>query len=241
MLHNQSRWCLWLESADPVEVRSSKFILDRLRIVSDARLASPTSAAREKAKVPGLFLAIRQPSSRWIGVPAHSSELRRIVPMAFFDPEEISHNSLMQIEGGDEYLFGLLQSAMWTTWVRSVGGRLESRIRINPDLCYNAFPFPTETSVGRERVTAAAIRVLSARELYSPATLADLYAPLTMPVELVNAHDALDSAVDSLYGDKKFLGEADRLEFLFTRYAELTADLLTEVPIKKNRKKKTTD
>ena len=239
MLHNEGRWCLWLQNAEPADLRSSKFIQERLKIVSDTRLSSPTPAAREKAKTPGLFLAIRQPVGKWIGVPAHSSELRRIVPMAFFGPDDISHNSLMQIDGADEYLFGVLQSSMYATWVRAVCGRLESRIRISADIAYNAFPFPSVSDEGRARVAAAAVAVLDARRLYPNSTLADLYDPFATPVELVKAHETLDTAVDALYGTKKFSGEADRLEFLFARYEELTADLLTELPVKKTRKKKT--
>jgi hypothetical protein len=41
------------------------------------------------------------------------------------------------------------------------------------------------------------------------------------------------------YGMKSDATEADILANLFARYAELTADLLTELPVKKTRKKKT--
>lgn len=50
------------------------------------------------------------------------------------------------------------------------------------------------------------------------ATLADLYDPLTMPPELVKAHQALDRAVDSAYGRTSFKSEAERVAFLFERY-----------------------
>jgi len=237
MLHNEDRWCLWLQNAEPSDLKTSRIIHERLKLVSDTRLASPTPAAREKARTPSLFLANRQPASRWIGVPAHSSENRKVIPMGFFGPEDISHNSLMQIDGGDEYLFGVLQSSMFTSWVKTVSGRLKSDIRISADIAYNAFPFPNVSEAGRARVAAAAIAVLDARNLYPNSTLADLYDPFATPLELVKAHDVLDVAVDALYGNKKFLGEADRLEFLFARYAELTAGLLDVAPTKKPRKK----
>ncbi len=240
MLHNENRWCLWLVGASPADLRGSAEIKRRLEIVVRARLASPTAAAREKATTPSLFLSIRQPKERWLAVPAHSSENRRIVPMAFFDPEDISHDSGLMIEGADDYLFGVLQSAMYNTWVRSVAGRLKSDIRISAAVSYNAFPFPDDSDKsGRDRIAASARGVLEARGLYWDSTLADLYDPLTTPVELVKAHEKLDAAVDALYRVEKFSGEADRLEFLFARYAELTADLLTELPVKKTRKKKT--
>jgi len=53
-------------------------------------------------------------------------------------------------------------------------------------------------------------------------TLADLYDPLTMPPELVKAHQALDRAVDLAYRPAAFPNDRARVEFLFTRYADLT-------------------
>jgi hypothetical protein len=44
-----------------------------------------------------------------------------------------------------------------------------------------------------------------------------------MPPELAQAHDALDHAVDALYGSRKrFIGEADRLATLLECYQFLT-------------------
>jgi type I restriction-modification system DNA methylase subunit len=237
-LHDVPRWCLWFDGATPSELRSSKLIMQRLDVVAEARAASPTASARDKAKTPSVFFSIRQPQSRWLWVPRVSSEHRRIIPMRFFGPEVIAHDTSLSLDGADEYLFGVMQSAMFAIWAKTVAGRLESRIRISPDLCYNSFPFPARTEKGEARVLAAAQAVLAARENHPGASLADLYDRLAMPADLVKAHDALDAAVDALFSDKKFSGDADRLEFLFARYAELTADLLTVTPEKKTRKKK---
>jgi len=52
--------------------------------------------------------------------------------------------------------------------------------------------------------------------------LADLYDPNAMPKNLLDAHHALDRAVDAAYGLKKaFAYESARLEFLFERYQAL--------------------
>ena len=241
MLHNENRWCLWLVDANPADLRSSPEIRRRLEIVVNTRLASPTAGAREGAKSPSLFLSIRQPARRWLAVPAHSSERRRFIPMAFFGSEDISHNSGMMVEDADDYLFGVLHSTMFNTWVRAVAGRLESRIRISADVSYNAFPFPDDSNQGkRDRVSLAARAVLAVREEFPDTSLADLYDPLTMPIGLVKAHDQLDAAIDAMYATRKFAGDADRLEFLFQRYAELVeADkLFSDTPAKKTRKKK---
>ena len=239
MLHNENRHCLWLVDAPPEDLRSSPVLQSRLKKVAEARLGSPTPAAREKAKTPALFLAIRQPKNRWLAVPCTSSAGRRAIPMAFFDAVDIPNNSVMSIDGADEYLFGILQSSMFTAWVQTVSGRLKSDIRISADIAYNAFPFPSDPSVdSRKAVIDAAESVLAARAAHPDSCLADLYDPLSMPVTLVKAHDRLDAVVDALYTRVKMAGEGDRLNALFTRYAELTADLFSDDKPKKTRKKK---
>ena len=56
-------------------------------------------------------------------------------------------------------------------------------------------------------------------------TLADLYDPLTMPKELLDAHRAGDEAVDACYGKMRFANELERLEFLFDLYRKYTEPL----------------
>lgn len=70
------------------------------------------------------------------------------------------------------------------------------------------------------------------------ATLADLYDPLTMPKDLLDAHHALDRAVDKCYRGEKFSSERERVEFLFKLYEELTASLAPTEAAKKKRGRK---
>ena len=83
-----------------------------------------------------LFLAMRQPTQRWLCVPRHSSEQRAVIPMAFFSPKDIAHDSTLTLAGADEYLFGVLQSAMFAVWAKTVSGRIKSDIRVSPHLSY---------------------------------------------------------------------------------------------------------
>ena len=55
------------------------------------------------------------------------------------------------------------------------------------------------------------------------ASLADLYDPLTMPANLLKAHQVLDKAVDAAYGYKGAATDAARVAFLFERYQQLTS------------------
>ena len=124
------------------------------------------------------------------------------------------------------YHLGVLQSEMHMTWMRSVCGRLESRYRYSNELVYNNFPWPEKPSAEvKKSVEEAAQAVLNARAAHLGATLADLYDPLAMPADLLVAHHALDRAVDKTYGiTKSFPSESVRLEFLFEKYQELTAN-----------------
>jgi len=69
-------------------------------------------------------------------------------------------------------------------------------------------------------------------------SLADLYDPLTMPPDLVNAHQELDKAVDLCYRPQPFLNETKRIEYLFELYDKYTAGLFAVEKKKKGRSKK---
>ena len=71
--------------------------------------------------------------------------------------------------------------------------------------------------------------MLDIRAIYPNATLADLYDPLSMPQELTKAHQALDRAVDTAYGNGGFASEAKRVAFLFGLYQKLASPILEKV------------
>ncbi len=66
------------------------------------------------------------------------------------------------------------------------------------------------------------------------ASLADLYDPLTMPANLLKAHQALDKAVDAAYGYKGAQTDAARVALLFEFYQKITSLL----PVEKAKKSK---
>ena len=68
------------------------------------------------------------------------------------------------------------------------------------------------------------------------ASLADLYDPLTMPPDLVKAHNNLDKAVDLCYRSQPFTNELNRMEFLFNLYENLNTPLLKIEKKKRNSK-----
>jgi hypothetical protein len=223
MLNGINRYCLWLTEANPKDLKASKTISERLKIVVKARLESPTDSARTKATTPHLFLSIRQPKQRWLCVPRVSSENRPIIPMAFFGPEVIPHDTALSLDGADYYLFGILQSSLFTSWVRTVAGRLGISIRVSPDLCYNSFPFPNSSEKQRQEITNIANNILNIRTKYSDVPLGDLYKPGLIPIDLQVEHKALDKFVGSLFGLQGNVSETQRLEVLFDKYGEMVS------------------
>ena len=59
--------------------------------------------------------------------------------------------------------------------------------------------------------------------MYPESNLADLYDPLTMPPELVKAHNMLDKTVKATYCGKSFATKAERVADLMERYQTLVA------------------
>lgn len=238
MLSAQDRWCLWLVDANPHDLRDSPVLRERLAHVAHWRATeSKTPSVQAQAKTPSLFTQIRQPSSQWLCIPRHSSEDRRIVPMALFDSTHIASDSVLAIDGAEMWLVGLLQSSMYMAWIRTVCGRLKSDLRMSPDIAYNAFPFPELTAASRDRIGAAADQVLAARSLFPEASLADLYDPLSMPEPLVRTHDELDRAVAAAYRTRRRIdSDPDRLSLLFERYEQLASPLLAAAGARASRK-----
>ena len=221
-INGYSRWCLWLVDADPKTLRNLPQVMKRIEGVKDFRLQSKKDATVRLADVPYLFAEIRQPKNDYVLIPQHSSENRKYIPLAFFGPEAIVHNSSSAVPNATIYHFGVLTSAMHMAWMRQVCGRIKGDYRYSNTIVYNNFPWPESPNALKiARVEAAAKNVLEARSLFPSATLADLYDQVTMPKSLLDAHKSLDIAVDACYRGSRFKSELERLEFLFALYKNI--------------------
>jgi hypothetical protein len=198
--------------------------------VKAMRLASPKVPTQESAATPYLFQEIRQPSSPYLLVPSVSSEQREFVPVGFLPSDVIASNSVLTIPNATLHHFAILNSTMHNGWMRAVCGRLKSDYRYSASIVYNNYPWPEPTEVRRVAIEATAQEILGARELFTGATLADLYDPLTMPAGLRRAHQANDRAVDAVYGYKGDKSDAARVAFLFDLYQKLASLLPSEKP-----------
>jgi len=141
-LHAIPRWCLWLVDAPPEDILNIMGIRERVEAVRAFRLASKKEPTRKKADVPALFAEIRQPKSRYIVIPRHSSEHRKYVPFGYFEPMTIVHDSCTALPDASLYHFGVLSSSMHMAWMRQICGRIKSDYRYSSGLVYNNFPWP---------------------------------------------------------------------------------------------------
>jgi hypothetical protein len=123
-------------------------------------------------------------------------------------------------------------------------------------IVYNNFPWPeqpkTESKkaladvfIAKSAIEIAAKTVLDERAKHqtgdNPASLADLYDPLTMPPALLKAHQKLDAAVDKAYesqgGKKTYKSDSERVAFLFDLYQRMTSLLPADAAKPKRRAK----
>lgn len=222
-LHNQSRYCIWLDGVEPSKWRKINFIRERVESVKLQRENSKRKSTRDLAVTPYLFGEIRQPDSDYLIVPSTTSENRRYIPMGYETPNVIATNALQIIPNATLYEFGILTSNVHMAWMRAVAGRLKSDYRYSAQIVYNNFPWPSPTDQQREKIKQTAQAILDARKLYPDSSLADLYDELTMPAELRKAHQDNDRAVMEAYGMRigKVL-ESDCVAQLFKMYEELT-------------------
>ena len=103
------------------------------------------------------------------------------------------------------------------------------RYQYSAAIVYNNFPWPQskngtfgESELVRQRISQTAQAILDARALYPDSSLADLYDPLMMPLELRKAHQANDAAVLAAYGFPLDATEGEIVAKFFEMYAELT-------------------
>ena len=220
-LNSKERWCLWLADISDADLRSMPHVFNRVQKVAEARRKSPDKGARKMAERPHQFRDLNNPDD-YILIPSVSSERRIYIPIGFYDANVISTNANYIIPNGTLYEFSILTSIIHNDWMRLVAGRLKSDYRYSAKVVYNSFPWPDVTDVQRKSLINLAKSVLLIRENYPESTLADLYDPLKIPTELLEAHQALDEFVDRLYRDKPFKDATERLSCLLERYESLT-------------------
>ena len=238
LVHNEPRWCLWLVDLDPTDLAKSRVLKSRVDAVRAFRAASSAASTREMAGTPHLFGQRSQPTSSYVCVPRHVSENRKFFPTAHFDSQVICGDSNFESPDPDGLAFSVISSSAFITWQRTVGGRLESRLRFSNTLSWNTFPLPKLTEEQRTAIIGGGHAVLDARGLHPERSLAQHYNPLAMDPVLLKAHAQLDKTVDAVFGLTGQVVEVDRLAALFASYGRLVSDGQLELHSSKKSRRK---
>lgn len=234
-LNGYNRWCLFIRYASPTDLRLMPLVLERIENVRQFRAASKSEPTKKLSETPTKFHVENFPENTYLVIPKVSSERRRYIPIGFEEVTTLASDLLFVVNNATLYHFGVLSSTMHNAWVRYTCGRLKSDYRYSKDIVYNNFPWAENVSAKQqEAVEKAAQAVLDARAKYPTSSLADLYDPLTMPPELVKAHNTLDKAVDQCYRKEAFASESHRIAFLFELYERYTAGLFATEGKKKS-------
>lgn len=216
-INKLERYCLWLKGVSPSVIRRIPYIHNRVEQCREERLASTDKGRRKLAETPWLFRETRNPN-RCLVVPKVSSEKREYIPIGFLDNNTIISDLAFIIPNATVYEFGILTSSLHVAWTGIIGGRLKSDYRYSNTIVYNNFPWPEVTDEQHSHIIKLAQTILDARALYLESSLADLYDPVLMPIELRKAHKALDCAVLKLYGLKSDMEELDIVKHLLELY-----------------------
>ncbi|MBR2546858.1 MAG: class I SAM-dependent DNA methyltransferase [Eubacterium sp.] len=202
MLYNRDRYVLWLVNASPADIKADKRILERVEMCRANRLAMKDKSSQKLAERPTTFRDTNNPE-HFIAMPIVSGERRRYIPMAYYNGDTIPTNQVQIVPDATLYHLGVLTSNVHMGWMRAVCGRLKGDYRYSKDVVYNNFPWPNPTPEQKAKIEETAQAILDARAKYPDSSLADLYDPLTMPPDLLKAHQNNDRAVMAAYGIKK--------------------------------------
>ena len=224
-LYNIKRYCIWFKDSNPSNFSDVKEIIDRIEKVKNYRLKSPRLQTVKDASKPYLFQEIRQPSNRYLLIPETSSYKRKYIPMGYLEPNIIAGGGSRLIDNASLYELGMLTSKAHMVWTKAICGRLRNDLTYSASLVYNNFPWPIPSNAQKEKISQTAQSILEIRSKYSESSLAELYDPLLMPVDLLKAHEHNDKAVWEAYGKAwDFNSEEDCLSHLFELYEKLDSN-----------------
>ena len=216
------RWVLYLADSSPSELRHLPEVRERVRRVREYRASSRRPSTIAMSAYPTKVGVDERLSKPFLVLPNTSSERREYVPIGWLTPDVIANQKLRILPDATLAEFALLTSAMHMAWMRTVTGRMKSDYMYSVGVVYNTLPTPPE-GADMSKLEPLAQAMLDARTAHPSATLAELYDPGLMPPNLRRAHQALDRAVDRLYGPGGFVSERERVEHEFMLYEKIRA------------------
>jgi hypothetical protein len=227
-ISNSPRACLWIKEDELSDAEKIVPVADRIEKVRTARLAAFKDASAQKlSATPYRFREQVTAKAHSLIVPRVSSENRPYLPVGLLEPDCIIQEKAFALYDAPLWNMALIASRLHWVWVGTVCVRLEMRFSYSNTLGWNTFPVPTLTEKNKADLTRCAEDILLAREAHFPATIADLYEPDKIPVDLREAHDRNDEVIERIYVGRRFRNDTERLEKLFELYTKMTAGQAT--------------
>lgn len=220
-IDNIFRYTFWIEDSQLEEALKFNNIKNRIDKVREYRLQSGDVAKTLVSKA-YQFRYPKKAKDHFIILPIVSSERREYLPIGILGNDIITTNAAYGIYDSKIWIFGIISSRLHLLWVKTICGRLESRIRYSSSICYNTFPFPAINEAQKAELEELAQEVLDVRDQHFDMTLGEQYNPETMPEALKEVHHRLDLAVERCYRPEPFSSDEERLECLFKLYAKMT-------------------
>lgn len=223
-INSHERYCIWIDDDAVEEARTITPIRRRMDAVASFRAASKKSGTQKSADRPHQFDEVRHKNEPFLIIPSVCSEKRPYLTVGFCPAGTVVSNLAFAIYSPPTWAMAALSSRLHIVWAKAVGGQLETRIRYSTTLIYNTFPLPRLSEQQKGDLEEHALNILRIREPYfaDGKSIAWLYNPDTMPVDLRQAHYDLDNYLESIYIGRPFRDDAERLEHLFKLYAQMT-------------------
>lgn len=224
LINAEDRWCLWMVDAEPSDLRNSPFLRRRVQAVKAMREESSAASTRAMAQTAWLFGQRAQPSTKYLAIPKVFSGRREYATCEWYSSDVIAGDKVYTCIDIDGFNFAIIESSMFMTWQKAIGGRLKNDCSFSNTVVWNTIPLPELNHEVRWGVIEAGQEVLAARANHPGQSLADLYDPDFMPSDLRRAHRELDKIVDMAFGAVRLCASNDeRLQMLFDSYLRMTS------------------
>ena len=214
------RWCIWVTDETLTRAREIPIIADRIDKVYAHRV-NGNSVEKSFQRVPHKFVTTKTGEKSQIIVPIVSSDRREYIPVGILPINVVVTSKAYSIFDAEPYILGILTSRIHMAWVKAVSGRLGTGFSYSSNICWNTFPIPALSTTQVSLLNGLVMELLSVREAFSNLTVATLYDPDMMPVELRNAHNNIDELVDSFFSENQLDTDEDRLSVLFDHYKNM--------------------
>ena len=222
LINGETRYCIWVQNEDLSAVLNVVPIRNQIEKVRAARLNSKDAYARSLATRPHQFKTPRLANDTVIVTPRVSSENRPYLPVEFLNNHAVIGDRNFAVYDAPLWNMALIASRLHWVWIGTVCVRMRTDFSYSNTLGWNTFPVPQLTEKNKADLTRCAEDILLAREAHFPATIADLYAPDTMPTDLREAHERNDEVLERIYIGRRFRNDTERLEKLFELYTKMT-------------------